>query len=288
MRTLAREVFDVQGAGDTSIAALALALRAGATLLEAAVIANAAAGVVVGKVGTATASVDEVRELLPSTLGAARECRVIRSMTGFGRAGFGVQDARFDVEVRSVNHRFLDARDPAAEAARGARVRRARRDPAPLRARQGGSHRRVAGRRGQGDRSSRSTSPRPRQYLRAAAALREAEGVGGELSVASVLSLPGVARFIEPELPAAELREGLFASVEAALEALDGMRAAEGAALERDLLARLERVVQLDRVPRAAFGAGAGGGARAAAQARPAARAGDRPDRRRPACTRRS
>jgi len=71
--TLAREVFDVQGAGDTSIAALALALRAGATLLEAAVIANAAAGVVVGKIGTATASVDEVRELLPSTLAAARE-----------------------------------------------------------------------------------------------------------------------------------------------------------------------------------------------------------------------
>jgi D-beta-D-heptose 7-phosphate kinase/D-beta-D-heptose 1-phosphate adenosyltransferase len=71
--TVAREVFDVQGAGDTSIAALALALRAGATLLEAAVIANAAAGVVVGKVGTATASADEVRELLPSTLAAALE-----------------------------------------------------------------------------------------------------------------------------------------------------------------------------------------------------------------------
>jgi rfaE bifunctional protein kinase chain/domain len=71
--TRAREVFDVQGAGDTSVAALALALRAGATLLEAAVIANAAAGVVVGKIGTATASLDEVRELLPSTLAAARE-----------------------------------------------------------------------------------------------------------------------------------------------------------------------------------------------------------------------
>jgi D-beta-D-heptose 7-phosphate kinase/D-beta-D-heptose 1-phosphate adenosyltransferase len=72
VRTVAREVFDVQGAGDTSIAALALALRAGATLIEAAVIANAAAGVVVGKIGTATASADEVRELLPSMLDAAR------------------------------------------------------------------------------------------------------------------------------------------------------------------------------------------------------------------------
>ena len=64
VRTAPREVFDVQGAGDTTIAALALALRAGASLLEAAVIANAAAGVVVGKVGTATASADEVRERL--------------------------------------------------------------------------------------------------------------------------------------------------------------------------------------------------------------------------------
>jgi D-beta-D-heptose 7-phosphate kinase/D-beta-D-heptose 1-phosphate adenosyltransferase len=73
VRTVAREVFDVQGAGDTTIAALVLALRAGASLLEAAVIANAAAGVVVAKVGTSTASVDEVRELLPAAIAAARE-----------------------------------------------------------------------------------------------------------------------------------------------------------------------------------------------------------------------
>ena len=72
VHTAAREVFDVQGAGDTTIAALVLALRAGATLLEAAVIANAAAGVVVGKTGTATASPDEVRGLLPAAIEAAR------------------------------------------------------------------------------------------------------------------------------------------------------------------------------------------------------------------------
>jgi len=72
VRTVEREVFDVQGAGDTSIAALWLARLAGATLLEAAVIANAAAGVVVGKVGTATAGPEEVRELLPEAIEAAR------------------------------------------------------------------------------------------------------------------------------------------------------------------------------------------------------------------------
>jgi D-beta-D-heptose 7-phosphate kinase/D-beta-D-heptose 1-phosphate adenosyltransferase len=73
VHTAAREVFDVQGAGDTTIAALALALRAGASLLEAAVIANAAAGVVVGKVGTATAKPEELRQLLPAAIAAAGE-----------------------------------------------------------------------------------------------------------------------------------------------------------------------------------------------------------------------
>jgi len=58
--TVAREVFDVSGAGDTAIAALTLGLAAGAMLEEAAQFANAASGVVVGKLGTATASPEEV------------------------------------------------------------------------------------------------------------------------------------------------------------------------------------------------------------------------------------
>jgi D-beta-D-heptose 7-phosphate kinase/D-beta-D-heptose 1-phosphate adenosyltransferase len=62
--TIAREVFDVTGAGDTVIAAAALALLAGASILEAAVIANAAAGVVVGKIGTADCSPQELVEAL--------------------------------------------------------------------------------------------------------------------------------------------------------------------------------------------------------------------------------
>ena len=56
----AREVADVTGAGDTVIATLALALAAGATSAEAAALANHAAGVVVGKFGPATVSVDEL------------------------------------------------------------------------------------------------------------------------------------------------------------------------------------------------------------------------------------
>jgi len=60
VETAAREVYDVTGAGDTVIAALAAALSAGATMLEAANLANHAAGIVVGKVGTATASATEL------------------------------------------------------------------------------------------------------------------------------------------------------------------------------------------------------------------------------------
>jgi len=58
--TIAKEVFDVTGAGDTVIAAATLALLAGASIREAAMISNAAAGIVVGKIGTATASPQEL------------------------------------------------------------------------------------------------------------------------------------------------------------------------------------------------------------------------------------
>lgn len=57
----AREVFDVSGAGDTTVAAIAASLGAGASMCDAMCIANAAAGIVVGKVGTATVSVDELK-----------------------------------------------------------------------------------------------------------------------------------------------------------------------------------------------------------------------------------
>lgn len=60
VETAAREVYDVTGAGDTVIATLAAALAAGATMLEAANLANHAAGIVVGKVGTATTSAEEL------------------------------------------------------------------------------------------------------------------------------------------------------------------------------------------------------------------------------------
>ncbi|MGH7991953.1 MAG: D-glycero-beta-D-manno-heptose-7-phosphate kinase [Limisphaerales bacterium] len=58
--TVAQEVFDVSGAGDTVIAAFTLGIAAGASPLEAAALSNHAAGIVVGKVGTATTSPEEL------------------------------------------------------------------------------------------------------------------------------------------------------------------------------------------------------------------------------------
>ena len=62
--TVAKEVYDVTGAGDTVVAVITLAKAAGASFTEAAEIANYAAGIVVGKVGTATVSPDELKEAI--------------------------------------------------------------------------------------------------------------------------------------------------------------------------------------------------------------------------------
>jgi D-beta-D-heptose 7-phosphate kinase/D-beta-D-heptose 1-phosphate adenosyltransferase len=58
--TIAQEIFDVSGAGDTVIACFTLAIAAGASPMEAAVFSNHAAGIVVGKLGTATATPEEL------------------------------------------------------------------------------------------------------------------------------------------------------------------------------------------------------------------------------------
>lgn len=62
--TLAHEVFDVTGAGDTVVATLASAIASGASMFDAALLANAAAGVVVAKLGTATVNPEELQRQL--------------------------------------------------------------------------------------------------------------------------------------------------------------------------------------------------------------------------------
>lgn len=64
LKAKARDVFDVTGAGDTVCAVVAAALAAGAKLTEAVAYANAAAGIAVGKLGTATVSIEELEGVL--------------------------------------------------------------------------------------------------------------------------------------------------------------------------------------------------------------------------------
>lgn len=66
--TVARHVYDVTGAGDTVIATFTLAYASGASMQEAAVIANHAAGIVVGEVGTAVVTPEKIAESLKKTV----------------------------------------------------------------------------------------------------------------------------------------------------------------------------------------------------------------------------
>jgi bifunctional ADP-heptose synthase (sugar kinase/adenylyltransferase) len=62
--TVAREVFDVTGAGDTVVSVVALALAAGADMVSACALSNHAAGLVIREVGTATCTPDQLRASL--------------------------------------------------------------------------------------------------------------------------------------------------------------------------------------------------------------------------------
>lgn len=76
--TVARDVFDVTGAGDTVISALTLAVASGATMRDAAFISNYAAGIVVGEVGTAVVSGTRLKEAIHSALNSKDKLRATR------------------------------------------------------------------------------------------------------------------------------------------------------------------------------------------------------------------
>ncbi len=84
----AREVFDVTGAGDTVISVLSAALAAGEKLTDAVVLANLAAGLVVGKLGTAAISAPELRRALMAEQGSGR------GVMSAGQLRIAVDDAR--------------------------------------------------------------------------------------------------------------------------------------------------------------------------------------------------
>ena len=170
---------------------------------------------------------------------------MIRSMTGFGRASFRVGGVAFEVEVRSVNHRHLDLRVRLPAAAFGLRAGRTRARPGPAQPRQGRA-RRVDAR---GGRSAPADRDRPRRRPRVRADRGGAPGVGGAGGPARPSTrcwgCPAWRASPNASFRWRSSRRAFSTPSAAAAEALDEMRVSEGAALERDLLARLETVTDL-------------------------------------------
>ena len=169
---------------------------------------------------------------------------MIRSMTGFGSSCFEVEQVRFGVEVRTVNHRHLDlnVRLPRALSDRELEIKR-----------------RLQGRFRRGkvevsvslqDSSSLDTRLEidleiAEQYRGAAESLQRARGVSGDLDVIALLALPGVSRLVEHEFQAGELEAGLFSAIDEAATAAEAMRVTEGEVLERELRERLDTTAAL-------------------------------------------
>ncbi len=168
---------------------------------------------------------------------------MIRSMTGFGRAQLPAGGAGLVVELRSVNHRHLDLslRLPRPLAGLEAELRRV----LAARFARGKLDVVVSAAPGAARAELELDRALVDRYVDFAHALAAERGVDASLRAGELMALPGVARVQEPLLDEAALRPALLEALEAAAEAADAMRQSEGAALERELRARLGRVAEL-------------------------------------------
>jgi D-beta-D-heptose 7-phosphate kinase/D-beta-D-heptose 1-phosphate adenosyltransferase len=109
----ARAVFDVSGAGDTVAAAISLSLAAGGGLKNAATLANSAAGIVVGKVGTATVQMIEVLSTLsdgkinPATHSVLDDKNALRQISAWQTQGLSVGFTNGCFDILHNGHQFL-------------------------------------------------------------------------------------------------------------------------------------------------------------------------------------
>ena len=109
----ARAVFDVSGAGDTVAAAISLSLAAGSGLKNAATLANSAAGIVVGKVGTATVQMIEVLSTLsdgkinPATHSVLDDKNALRQISSWQTQGLSVGFTNGCFDILHNGHQFL-------------------------------------------------------------------------------------------------------------------------------------------------------------------------------------
>jgi uncharacterized protein (TIGR00255 family) len=163
---------------------------------------------------------------------------MLSSMTGFGSGSSTVGTESVTVELKSVNHKFLEVkvRAPRELAALEPTVQRLLKE-------------RLA--RGAVDVSVRRALktatgavptvdlPLAREYRRAFGEVARALGLPDDLTLRDLALQPGIIRLEEPPMAVADAGPALEQALAAALEGLQAMRRKEGAALERDLLARL-------------------------------------------------
>jgi len=164
-------------------------------------------------------------------------------MTGYGRAAFDLAGAPFDIEVRAVNHRFLDLRVKLPRAL--ADFEPAVRDCVQGRFARGKVELSVQAPAGAGTGTRVEVDfDAAGRYLEAAREIEQRFGLEGDLDAEALLALPGVSRVVDSTLDESD-GGALLEGVEAALSAAAAMRESEGAGLEREFRDRLATVAGL-------------------------------------------
>ena len=169
---------------------------------------------------------------------------MIKSMTGYGRAGETVNGREFTVELRSVNNRYLDcsvrlprmlsfAEDAVKQAVK-ASVSRGKVDVF------------ISLRSEAGDEVVVNLNKAVLEgYLAAMRQMVSDYGVQDDISVSAVSRLPEVFSVEKPQVDEEQLQKDLLQVVAKALEGYDAMRCTEGAALDRDLRSRGQTILDL-------------------------------------------
>lgn len=171
---------------------------------------------------------------------------MIKSMTGFGQGEATSERYAVRVELRSVNHRYLDLflrvpkqysqLEEVLRRAISERIARGRVEAAV-----------TVEEFAQKERNVQLNAPLLLGYLRALGAIQEVLGSDEEVTLSQVLTLPGILEVEEPECDWEELQGVLLEAAGQALTDLAQMRAAEGARLCRDLEEKITRIAELQR-----------------------------------------
>ena len=169
---------------------------------------------------------------------------LIKSMTGYGRAGQTVIGREFTVELRSVNNRYLDCTvklprsvsfaEEAVKQAVKASVSRGKVDVYISIKSEGANDTKVT-----------LNTEVVSGYLEAMRQMVSEFGIRDDISVSTVSRLPEVFTVEKPEVDEEQLKEDLMSVVAKALEGYDAMRTVEGKALDADLRSRGETILGL-------------------------------------------